>query len=82
MMRQTDVVIDQAGNIWSINNWKPDVDIDFAVNPGDGIVIFIGLAHRLLPKCTKRRNGPGEFAQRLTTHKLSSRRMVNLQSQY
>ena len=45
MMRQTDVVIDQAGNIWSINNWKPDVDIDFTVNPGgDGIVIFVGLA--------------------------------------
>ena len=45
MMRQTDVVIDQAGNIWSINNWKADVDIDFAVNPGGiGIVIFVGLA--------------------------------------
>ena len=45
MMRQTDVVIDHVGNIWSINNWKPDVDIDFAVNPGgDGIVIFVGLA--------------------------------------
>jgi streptogramin lyase len=45
MMRQTEVVIDQAGNIWSINNWKPDVDIDFLVNPsGDGIVIFVGLA--------------------------------------
>jgi hypothetical protein len=45
MMRQTAVVIDQAGNIWSINNWKPDVVIDFAGNPGgDGIVIFVGLA--------------------------------------
>src|SRR6266704_725938 len=45
MMRQTAVVIDQAGNIWSINNWKPDVDIDFGGNPGgDGIVIFLGLA--------------------------------------
>jgi hypothetical protein len=45
MMRQTAVVIDQAGNIWSVNNWKPDVDIDFAGNPGgDGIVIFVGLA--------------------------------------
>ena len=31
MMRQTSVVIDQAGNIWSINNWKPDFDIDVAV---------------------------------------------------
>jgi streptogramin lyase len=45
MMRQTSVVIDQAGNIWSINNWKPDVVIDFGGNPaGDGIVIFVGLA--------------------------------------
>jgi len=45
MMRQTAVVIDQAGNIWSINNWKPDVDIDFGGNPGgDGIIIFVGLA--------------------------------------
>ena len=45
MMRQTNVVIDQAGNIWSINNWKPDAAIDFLVNPGgDGIVIFVGLA--------------------------------------
>ena len=44
MMRQTAVVIDQAGNIWSINKWKPDVVIDFGVNPGgDGIVIFVGL---------------------------------------
>ena len=31
MMRQTAVVIDQAGNIWSINNWKPDFDIDTSV---------------------------------------------------
>ena len=46
MMRQTAVVIDRAGNIWSINNWKPDFDIDTAGgNPGgDGIIIFVGLA--------------------------------------
>ena len=45
MMRQTAVVIDQAGNIWSLNNWKPDFDIDAASNPGgDGIIIFVGLA--------------------------------------
>jgi len=46
MMRQTGVVIDQAGNIWSINNWKPDFDIDTkGENPGgDGIIIFVGLA--------------------------------------
>ncbi|MGC1323201.1 MAG: hypothetical protein WA849_13535 [Candidatus Udaeobacter sp.] len=45
MMRQTSVVIDQAGNIWSLNNWKPDFDIDASSNPGgDGIIIFVGLA--------------------------------------
>lgn len=45
MMRQTSVVIDQAGNVWSLNNWKPDFDIDIASNPGgDGIIIFVGLA--------------------------------------
>ena len=46
MMRQTSVLIDQAGNIWSINNWKPDFAIDtIGKNPGgDGIIIFVGLA--------------------------------------
>ena len=45
MMRQTGVVIDQAGNIWSINNWKPNFDNDAILNPGgDGIIIFVGLA--------------------------------------
>jgi streptogramin lyase len=45
MMRQTSVVVDQAGNVWSVNNWKPDFDIDIAGNPGaDGIIIFVGLA--------------------------------------
>lgn len=45
MMRQTGLVIDQAGNIWTINNWKPNFDNDAALNPGgDGIIIFVGLA--------------------------------------
>jgi hypothetical protein len=46
MMRQTAVAIDQAGNVWSINNWKPDFAIDtIGGNPGgDGIIIFVGLA--------------------------------------
>lgn len=51
MMRMTSVVIDQAGNVWAINNWKPDFDVDTSPkdkqcgNPaGDGIVIFVGLA--------------------------------------
>lgn len=51
MMRLTSVVIDQAGNVWAVNNWKPDFDVDTSPknpqcgNPGgDGIVIFVGLA--------------------------------------
>jgi hypothetical protein len=45
LMRITNCCIDQAGNIWAINNWKPDFDIDISGNPGgDGIVIFVGLA--------------------------------------
>jgi hypothetical protein len=45
MMRTTGVNIDQAGNVWTCNNWKPDFDADRAGNPGgDGMVIFIGLA--------------------------------------
>jgi hypothetical protein len=45
IMRQTAAAIDQAGNIWSLNNWKPDFDIDAQSNPGgDGVVIFVGLA--------------------------------------
>jgi hypothetical protein len=48
LMRMTNCVIDQAGNVWAINNWKPDYDQD--INPvsgnpgGDGIVIFVGMA--------------------------------------
>jgi hypothetical protein len=45
IMRQTNAVIDQAGNVWTINNYKPDFDIDVLSNPGgDGILIFVGLA--------------------------------------
>jgi hypothetical protein len=45
MMRQTSVQIDAAGNVWTINNWKPRYDVDVLSNPGgDGIVIFVGLA--------------------------------------
>jgi hypothetical protein len=45
MMRTTGVAIDQAGNVWTANNWKPDVHIDFTTDPGgDGMVIFAGLA--------------------------------------
>jgi len=45
MMRQTKAAIDRAGNVWSLNNWKPNLDIDILSNPGgDGVVIFVGLA--------------------------------------
>jgi len=48
LMRMTSVTIDQAGNIWAVNNWKPNFATDFdpcSGNPGgDGIVIFVGLA--------------------------------------
>lgn len=48
LMRATSCVIDAAGNVWVVNNWKPDFTTDFETytgNPGgDGIVIFVGLA--------------------------------------
>ncbi|MDB4947837.1 MAG: uncharacterized protein JWM27_486 [Gemmatimonadetes bacterium] len=48
LMRMTSCTIDQAGNVWAVNNWKPDFATDFLPargNPGgDGIVIFVGLA--------------------------------------
>ncbi len=50
MMRQTASVIDRAGNVWTINNWKPDFVVDATSNPGgDGIVIFVGLAPPPVP---------------------------------
>jgi hypothetical protein len=48
LMRMTSVNIDAAGNLWAVNNWKPNFATDFETytgNPGgDGIVIFVGLA--------------------------------------
>ena len=48
LIRQTNCLIDQAGNVWALNNWKPSFDVDFPPktgNPGgDGVVIFVGLA--------------------------------------
>lgn len=45
LMRLTTVGIDQAGNVWALNNWKPSFTNDLSKNPGgDGIVIFVGLA--------------------------------------
>jgi hypothetical protein len=48
LMRQTSCTIDQAGNVWAVNNWKPNFATDFlpgSGNPGgDGIVIFVGIA--------------------------------------
>lgn len=53
LQRLTSVEIDQAGNIWASNNWKPDVDIDSAANGnpgGDGMVIFLGIAKPPAPR--------------------------------
>ena len=48
LMRMTNCIIDQAGNVWALNNWKPIFAEDYSEttgNPGgDGVVIFIGLA--------------------------------------
>jgi hypothetical protein len=48
LMRATSCQIDQAGNVWVVNNWKPRFRTDFEPNHGnpggDGVVIFVGLA--------------------------------------
>ncbi len=45
IMRQTSCLVDAAGNIWTLNNWKPSFDIDAKYNPGgDGAIIFVGIA--------------------------------------
>ena len=45
MREHAPVYWDAAGNVWSINNWKPLFDVDASSNPGgDGIVIFVGVA--------------------------------------
>lgn len=48
LMRMTSSHIDQAGNLWVTNNWKPSLLIDTTSNPGgDGMVVFVGLAKPL-----------------------------------
>jgi hypothetical protein len=53
LMRMTSCQIDQAGNVWVVNNWKPRFRTDFEPNHGnpggDGIVIFVGLARPPIP---------------------------------
>ncbi|HEU4880692.1 MAG TPA: hypothetical protein VFT45_00565 [Longimicrobium sp.] len=48
LMRATSCQIDQAGNVWVVNNWKPRFRTAFEPNHGnpggDGVVIFVGLA--------------------------------------
>jgi hypothetical protein len=45
IMRQTSSRVDAAGNMWTLNNWKPSFDIDATSNPGgDGAIIFVGIA--------------------------------------
>jgi hypothetical protein len=44
-MRQTSCLVDAAGNMWTLNNWKPSFDVDAKLNPGgDGAIIFVGIA--------------------------------------
>lgn len=53
LQRLTSVEIDQAGNVWCSNNWKPDVATDSRPdgNPGgDGMVIFLGIAKPPAPR--------------------------------
>jgi hypothetical protein len=45
IMRQTSCLVDAAGNMWTLNNWKPSFDVDAKLNPGgDGAIIFVGIA--------------------------------------
>ncbi|MEO0796508.1 MAG: hypothetical protein AAFX93_15165 [Verrucomicrobiota bacterium] len=53
LQRCTSVQIDRAGNLWYINNWKPNFNEDAFGEPssgnqanpgGDGIVIWVGIA--------------------------------------
>ena len=46
LMRLTGTSIDRAGNLWAFNNWKPSAAIDLIRGnpPGDGVVIFVGVA--------------------------------------
>jgi len=51
LMRLTATGIDQAGNVWALNNWKSSFAVDLLKNlGGNGVVIFIGLAPRPRPK--------------------------------
>jgi hypothetical protein len=48
IMRQTSCRVDAAGNMWTLNNWKPSFDVDAKSNPGgDGVIIFVGIARPL-----------------------------------
>jgi hypothetical protein len=64
--RMTNTMVDSAGNLWCLNNWKNNFVVDLAVNPGgDGIVIFVGLAaptqpsNLFPPACMGDINGDG-----------------------
>lgn len=51
MMRTTSCQPDMAGNLWCMNNWKPDAANDVTSNPGgDGVIVFIGLAAPVKPE--------------------------------
>jgi hypothetical protein len=56
LMRATSCQIDQAGNVWVVNNWKTRFATNFEPNHGnpggDGLVIFVGLAKPPAPQTT------------------------------
>ena len=45
VMRQTNAVIDQAGNVWTINNYKPDFDGERTIGQARKIISCISQTH-------------------------------------
>ncbi len=43
IQRVTGINIDQSGNVWITNNWKPQ-PTDLTNPGGDGILVFVGAA--------------------------------------
>ncbi len=51
LMRMTSVTPDRVGNLWAVNNWKPNFKIDTTENPpGDGVIVFVGVAAPTPPR--------------------------------
>ena len=80
LQRLTQVRIDQGGNLWAINNWKPDFTWDATGEVlvgdkakgggGNSLVIFVGVAaprpiEGWDPACSARRTGYAQLAPTL-----------------